>query len=162
MRTAAGVEGSLAATPAAATGDASVRRPLTVCADVDGGRRLAGLNQPRDRLADRDDVARLCGDAGENAVARSLDFDDRLVGLDLEEHFALADLLAFLASATKRACPLSCAISSAGITTLTAISFQRRPFRERLLRVLRPQSSRPPADSAAPRSRGRSAAFHRR
>jgi hypothetical protein len=53
------------------------------------------FGEPRDRLADRNDVIDLGRDAGENAIALRLDLDDRLVGLDLEEHVALLDRLPF-------------------------------------------------------------------
>ena len=95
--------------PAAETGSGAAGRPRPlqrpapspscgrVCAAATFARRLlAWLQQPRDRLADRNDVALLRGDAAKNPVALRLDFDDRLVGLDLEQHLALLDLLAFL------------------------------------------------------------------
>jgi microsomal dipeptidase-like Zn-dependent dipeptidase len=42
------------------------------------------------------DIARFCGNAGEDAIGRGLDFHDGLVGLDLEEHLAFSNLLTLL------------------------------------------------------------------
>ncbi len=61
-----------------------------------GRRLLAWLQQPRNRLADRNDVAFLRCDPAKDAVTCCFDFDDRLVGLDLEQHLALLHLLAGL------------------------------------------------------------------
>ncbi len=61
-------------------------------------RLLARLQQPRDGLPDRHDVADLCRHAAEDALGLRLDFDDGLVGLDLEEQFAFRDLLALFLS----------------------------------------------------------------
>ena len=61
-----------------------------------GRNRLTWLEQPGDRLPDWNDVADLRGHARQHAVAGRFDLDDRLVGLDLEQHLAFLDLLAFL------------------------------------------------------------------
>src|SRR5688572_23388648 len=60
------------------------------------GWRLARLQQPGNRVADLNDVTGVSRDAAENPVAGGLDFDHRLVGLHLEEHLALANLLPLL------------------------------------------------------------------
>jgi hypothetical protein len=85
------------------------------------GHRLAGLQQPRDHLPHGDDVIDLRGHAGEHAVDGGLDLDDGLVGLDFEQDLALLDLLAFLLL-PRNELAVSCAISSAGITTLVGIN----------------------------------------
>ena len=87
--------GAGAGAAVAVGGALSIVRP--VCVGAVGGRRLlARLKQPADGLPDRHDVADLRGDAAENPGGLRLDLDDRLVGLDLEEHLALGDLVALV------------------------------------------------------------------
>ena len=85
-----------------------------------GGRFLAGSDDPCDRDADRDYVTFLRFDSGENAIGRRLDFNNGFIGFDFENGSPLV-----MASPSffshEMIFPVSCAISSAGITTLVAI-----------------------------------------
>ena len=56
------------------------------------GRRLPDRENQRDHGPDRDVVAARSGDPGERAVGGRLDLDGDLVGLDLDQRFALADV----------------------------------------------------------------------
>ena len=64
-----------------------------------------GLQQPRNRLPHRHDVAGLRGDAAENPVAGRFDLDDGLVGFDFEQQLALLDARRLPSSSRTRACP---------------------------------------------------------
>ena len=82
---------------------------------------LSGRDDPRDRHADGHHVAFVRLDAREHSIGRRLDLDDGFVGFHLEERLAFADGVAFLFN-HETIFPVSCAISSAGMTTLAAIS----------------------------------------
>ena len=153
--TGSGAAGAAAA--AAAAGAESILRP--VCAARNVGRRLlAWLQEPRDRLADGNDVALFCGDAAKNPVALRFDLDHRLVGLDLEQHLALLDLISLLLLPRDQLARFlrhlerrhhhAMAISDVGsdFFFLTPSGLQPSPPRHHLRR---------PPDSAAPRSHAR-------
>ncbi len=59
-------------------------------------RLLAGRDDPRDRLSDWNVCASGCLDSGQNSVGRCFYFDDRFVGFDFEERFALGDTVTLL------------------------------------------------------------------
>ena len=66
-----------------------------------GRNSLAGLDDPRDDLSDRNVGASRGFDSGEDAVSWGLDLDDGFVGFDFKQGLTLGDAVAFLLAPSK-------------------------------------------------------------
>ena len=58
----------------------------------------AGLHNPRDRLANGDDVSYARPDSGENSASWRFDLNDGLVGFNVQQGLTLRDAFAFFFS----------------------------------------------------------------